>query len=460
MIPAFLDRWIYDATGPGPASPGDRLAAYQLDCLNRSLAHARSSSRFYRDRLSGAAPLTGLKDMAALPLTRPGHIRKSPKSFLAVSQDEISRIATLATSGTTAAPKRLFFTGRDLDRTLDFFKAVLAPLMAPGDTGLIFLPGSTRASAGDLIKTAMEALGARPRVPGIITDFKPAADLVEQTGPALIIGMPVQILALGEYMKSTGSLTTRIPWAILTADHLPAALAGRVEALLGGKVLNHYGMTETGFGGAIQCPAREGLHLRLPDLFFEIIDPATGAQLPPGVWGEVAVTTLNRRGMPLIRYRTGDVSRIIDTPCACGSPYPRLDRIRNRQAESADSAGVPLTMADLDDILFSLPGVVDFSARISKGKNIQVNNGANNWTTNPINNRTNKDTGPKRGTPVLDIELMGLAPLPRNIDIDPDRSPGLKTAIESGRLRMGRITTRKFDFRNTYVGKRQILYNE
>lgn len=123
-------------------------------------------------------------------------------------------------------------------------------------------------------------------------------------------------------MKSTGTLR-RIPHVILTADHVPAALVGRVENLLDAKVLNHYGMTETGFGAAIQCSARETLHLRHPDLFFEIVDP-TGNLLSPGEWGEIVITTLNRKCMPLIWYRTGDVSRILDAPCACGSPLHRI----------------------------------------------------------------------------------------------------------------------------------------
>ena len=434
----FLDTWINRVMGL-PPSPTDQLEAFgrwQLEALNRTITHARDHSRFYRETLSSLADvlLKNLKDMTALPFTRPADIQENPKAFLALSQGDISRIVTLNTSGTTAAPKRIFFTDEDLDRVVDFFTAVLTAIMNPGETGLIFLPGETRAGAGDLIKIAMEAVQAHAMVPGIIRNFGSAADLVRSTRPSLIIGMPVQILGLCEYMKSMGSLPN-IPHVILTADHVPAALVDRVEHLLGATVLNHYGMTETGFGGAIQCPARDKLHPRHPDLFFEIIDPA-GKLLPPGQWGEIVVTTLNRKGMPLIRYRTGDVSRILDAPCACGSPFPRLDRIRNRQAVKSDTAGHHgLTIADLDDLFFSLPGVVDFTACI------------------------HTKTDARQAIPTLDIELMGLEPFTQNLHIDPGLLPGLKTAIESGWLRMGRIIVRAFDFRNTYVTKRQIQYN-
>lgn len=438
MNAPFLDTWITRTMGI-PFSSSARLEAFesrQLAALNRTIIHAREHSRFYKQSFSGIkdVPLRELKDMAALPFTRPADIQENPKGFLALSQGEISRIVTLNTSGTTAAPKRIFFTDEDLGRVVDFFTAVLTSIMNPGETGLIFLPGDTRASAGDLIRKAMQAVQARPKVPGIIRDFGPAADLVRSTRPSLLIGMPVQILALSEYMKSTGILPD-IAHVILTADHVPAPLVDRVEDLLGAKVLNHYGMTEIGFGGAIQCPLRENLHLRHPDLFFEIVDPA-GKPLPPGQWGEIVVTTLNRMGMPLIRYRTGDVSRILDTPCACGSPFPRLDQVRNRRRVHADTAGRHgLTMADLDDLLFSLPGVVDFTACI------------------------NDKTDSEQGIPTLDIELMGLEPLTQRIHIDPGTLPGLTMALETGRLRMGRITVRAFDFRNTYVTKRQIQFN-
>nr|WP_319396905.1 AMP-binding protein [uncultured Desulfobacter sp.] len=434
MNAPFLDTWV-SRTMELQSSSTDLLGAFerrQLAAVNQTIAHARNHSRFYREFFTGIsdAPLKDLKEVAILPFTRPADIQENSKGFLAISQGEISRIVTLNTSGTTADPKRIFFTDGDLGSVEDFFMAVLTAIMNPGETGLVFLPGDTRASAGDLIRTAMQAAQAKAVVPGIIRDFGPAADLVRSRRPSLLVGMPVQILALCEYMKSTGRLPD-IAHVILTADHVPAPLVARVEALSGAKVLNHYGMTEIGFGGAVQCPAQEGLHPRHADLFFEIIDRA-GNPLPPGQWGEIVVTTLNRTGMPLIRYRTGDVSRILDTPCACGSPFPRLDRIRNRQRVEGDGPDAQrLTMADLDDILFSLPGVVDFKACI--------------------------DT--QTDMPTLDIELMGLESLIEPVHIDSGVFPGLTAALEAGRLRMGKITVRAFDFSNTYVTKRQIQFN-
>lgn len=93
---------------------------------------------------------------------------------------------------------------------------------------------------------------------------------------------------------------------------------------------DHWGMTETGYGGAVECSGHQGCHIRELDLHIEIIDPVTTEPLSDGQWGEIVVTTLTRTGQVLIRYRTQDISRIIPGPCPCGSVIRRLDTIAGR----------------------------------------------------------------------------------------------------------------------------------
>ena len=95
-------------------------------------------------------------------------------------------------------------------------------------------------------------------------------------------------------------------------------------------VLDHYGSTESAFAGAVQCRCREGRHVRALDLLLEIVHPVTGKVLPAGETGELVITTLQRRAMPLLRYRTGDMASLLDGPCACGSPLPRLGPVLGR----------------------------------------------------------------------------------------------------------------------------------
>jgi len=430
---SFLDRWICRRAGfgySGRVADRHRLESFQAAALTRTLAHAAGNSRFYGEHLSGISPDTvdSLGDISALPFTFPADLLGGSGRFACVSQGRVSRIVTLESSGTTDRPKRLIFTREDLEMTVDFFAACLGTLMVPGDRGLIFLPGATPASAGDLIGQAMVRIGAVPRVQGLVGDAGEAVREIREVRPRVLIGMPVQVLALGEMMA--GENGPEIPWIILTADHVSPPAADRIQQRFNCRVLSHYGLTETCFGGAIQCPAGEGLHIRHPHLMVEIVDPGSGRPLAPGQWGEIAVTTLDRRAMPLIRYRTGDVSRLLDCPCACGSPFPRLDRIRNRQAEGIRlGSGLTLTMADLDDALFPLEGVVDFAAEIHEDG----------------------------GTPVLSLVVETMVPVaPEDIEGILTRSGRVKKAIDRGRLSLENVSVRVCSFDPSYVGKRLI----
>jgi len=121
---------------------------------------------------------------------------------------------------------------------------------------------------------------------------------------------------------------------------------------MGSKLYPHYGSRECGLGGAVTCPAFEGMHLRENHIIPEIIDEQ-GNVLPDGQYGELVLTTIGADAMPLIRYRTGDYTRILP-PCKCGGVTKRLDAVSRREGE--------LSMEELDSILFRVPGLVDYRA--------------------------------------------------------------------------------------------------
>jgi phenylacetate-coenzyme A ligase PaaK-like adenylate-forming protein len=124
-------------------------------------------------------------------------------------------------------------------------------------------------------------------------------------------------------------------------------------------------MTEMGLGGGVECQDRYGMHLREADLFFEVINPDTGELVEDGEMGEVVFTTLTRKGMPLIRYRTGDLSRFIQGRCTCGSDIKRLDRINCRLDNILRiNDHITLTLAELDNLLFSIEGVINYDAEL------------------------------------------------------------------------------------------------
>ena len=143
-----------------------------------------------------------------------------------------------------------------------------------------------------------------------------------------------------------------------------------IQAAWGCRVFEHYGMTEMGYGGGVQCAARRGYHLREADLYCEVVDPVTGRPCPPGEPGEVVFTTLTREAMPLIRYRTGDLAAWEEGPCPCGSDLPLLGLVQGRLERGVMlNSGRRLTMPELDETVLPVPGVVGFAAKYSDGEN-------------------------------------------------------------------------------------------
>ena len=276
-------------------------------------------------------------------------------------------MVTLGSSGTTGQPKRIFFTREDQELTIDFFQVGMSTFTAPGDRVLILLPVERPGSVGDLLAIALERMGASGIRHGLVRDVGHTLTVMANEGVNGVVGVPTQVLALVRNAGMEKSNRLRLKSALLTMDHVPQAIVRAVEASWGCRVYNHYGMTEMGLGGGVECQARRGYHLREADLYLEIIDPINGRTVPEGEYGEVVFTTLTRRGMPLIRYRTGDISRFIPGDCPCGTVLRTLEKVRGRISNRVDLGnGHCLTMADLDEALFPIDGVWNFTASLSR----------------------------------------------------------------------------------------------
>ena len=370
-----LEAWIREKARIDPGLTGrffvEALEDYQLRRLNEIIDYARRNSPFYRRHLAAlpVAPLSVLSDIAQIPFTTPSDIANDPFSFLAVPQDDVARIVTLRTSGSTGEAKRLFFTEGDLELTLDFYHHGMSTLVRPGQRVAIFFPGEIPDSVGDLLLRGLQRMDVHAFVYGLVTNPIHAAEAVASFGAHCIVGIPTQVLAVA--CSPTGAAIGKgsIESVLLSADYVPRALAETLEEVWGCRVFSHYGMTEMGHGGGVECEALDGYHLREADLYFEVVDHETGEPCSDGMIGEVVFTTLTRRGMPLIRYRTGDIARIIHQPCPCGSVLRRMDRVRGRWNGvvrlDPDST---LTLSDMDEALFRLPGLLDYRATVSKGR--------------------------------------------------------------------------------------------
>jgi len=355
-----------DSSTPVPLAA---IRRYQMEKLAETVAYARQRSPFYREKFADLPSLGGAAEetFAALPFTSEEELRLHGGEMLCVSQDEVARIITMQSSGTTGSPKRLFFSENDLEQTLDFFHHGMQALVAPGERVLLLLPGKSPDSAGDLLARGLARMEVRSRIYGLVADPETAARELAAHPCEVLLGFPVQILALARCAAALKVDIGRIKSVLLCSDYIPQAVGQALSELWQCRVFSHYGTVETGLGGGVECEARNGCHLREADLFFEVICSRAGAVLPPGEYGEIVFTTLNRRAMPLIRYRTGDYGRLLPGSCPCGSNIRRLDQVRGRinQVRELEN-GCNLSMADLDETLLPVPGILDFQAVLDR----------------------------------------------------------------------------------------------
>jgi phenylacetate-coenzyme A ligase PaaK-like adenylate-forming protein len=367
-----LERWIAGWIGaPEQSLTRAAIQQHQLKALQETLAWAREHSEFYRRRMSALCDgiPNSLEDFARIPLTSAANLAENMPGFLCVPQDEISRVVTLQSSGTSGAPKRIFFTAADQELALDFFANGVAGVAAAGERMLIALPGEREGSVGYQLAKGVARAGVIPIAHGLSVDPEATLAHMEREGATCVIGLPVQMLALAMHESAVGNrVMRRLHSIVLCSDHVAESLVRTLRLRSGAEIFEHYGMTEMGLGGGVDCEAHMGYHLREADLYFEIIDAETGRTLPDGETGEVVFTTLNRRGMPLIRYRTGDVSRFVPGPCGCGTALKRLERVRGRvDGDIRVGAGGRLNIAMLDEVLFAIPGLLDFTATLFEG---------------------------------------------------------------------------------------------
>lgn len=329
-----------------PEVTRESLDALQLKKLNAVLAREKARGGFYKNL---PEHLDSLDMLSTLPFTTEEDLAQNAPGLLLCSQAEIRRILSDATSGTTGTAKRVFYTEGDLEGTVELFMAGLGELIFSGSVTMICFPFSGPNGLGELIAEAVTKLGARPLKLGAGLSYREYAAVLEQERPDTFVGMPVQLLSLLR-VCGRGSLRR----ALVSGDACPEAVLRGCEELLGTRLFPHYGSREMALGGAICCPTHEGMHLRENHVIAEIIDNA-GCPLPPGEIGELVITTIGMKAMPLIRYRTGDYTRILPGPCRCGSEVLRLDTVTRKGT---------CQLAALDETLFSLRFVADYRAEI------------------------------------------------------------------------------------------------
>ncbi len=331
MQRCVLDTWLMQKLGA--LAQVDFLQALQVEKWQRllkTLKYARAHSSFYARALQDCdLDSLSIQDFSKIPFTT-AYDLQNPEQLLCVSQSQVARMVTLQTSGTTAKPKRLAFSYDDLNATKDFFAVGMSQLIKTQQRLLVLWPGATRPhGVSSLLSEALKQNGIEVFCGEASTTEHSLKQELDKHNPHTIVAAPQQLYVLIKILKQQNTKQLALRSILSSAEHLDAELEQSLQQY-GLLVLDHYGTTETGYGGGVECLAKNGYHLRELDLFVEIINPNTLEPVDTGLEGEVVITTLSRKAMPLIRYRTGDVASILQGPCPCGSPLPRLAKIKGR----------------------------------------------------------------------------------------------------------------------------------
>jgi phenylacetate-coenzyme A ligase PaaK-like adenylate-forming protein len=401
--------------------PREKLLEYQLRLLNETLSMAGEKSRFYAERLAGyfengRARLSSIDELTSLPFTYADDLSAGMENFICEPPGRISRIVSLPTSGSTGPSKRIAFSKSDLDATVEYFSYGMSQMVASGDKVMICLPGRSDYGVAHLLSIGLEGFGAEPVVYGAVSDLDDAVARLSDVRPDCVVGMPVQVLMMAERFDAAARFHDRPnppATVLLSADHAADGLKRRIAGIWDCEVFDHYGSTETGYGCALECGRHEGLHLRETDMCFEVVDPS-GKPLPPGKEGELVFTTLTRRGMPLVRYRTGDVTSFIEGPCECGRTLRRITPPKRVRGATFRAGGKTFFLSELDDVVFRDRHVLDYRAEVTDGEltSLRV------WTSSGGFDPCRLNDALTRALPVTKIDI--------SIAAAGEISPGLK----------------------------------
>lgn len=329
---------------------------YNIKKFNETIKRARKSS-FYIEKLKDIKNIQKLEDIERIPFTVEEDIRKNYKKMMCVSIGEIERIVHINTSGSTGESKTIFFTKEDLEYTINFFSHGLSQISSKNDKMLILMPFKNENSVGDLVAKSVSRFGVNPLKYGLIENFDHVLESLKISDS--IVGSPVQIQALARYSKFKKKIK-KLKGILISSDFILKETVNEIEDIFQCKVFNHYGMTETAYGGAVECNHHLGMHPRENDIYIEIINPLTNEKMKDGEYGEIVLTTFNREAMPLIRYKTGDKGRFLAKRCICDKNLQCMDYIKGRIKREKDKFNI----YQMDELIFKNKNIIDYKLEI------------------------------------------------------------------------------------------------
>lgn len=340
-------------------APREELQKLQLRRLRATLKNAAENVPLHRERMKAARikpqDIRSLEDLRNLPFTVKTDLRDHyPFGMFARPRAKLLRLH--ASSGTTGKPTVVGYTKKDLDTWSDLMARSMACGGArPGDVvhnayGYGLFTGGLGAHYG------AERLGATV-VPMSGGATERQVLLIKDFGARVLCATPSYALNIAEVAERDGVdlRDSALEIGLFGAEPWSDAMRREIQVRLGLKAVDLYGLSEIlGPGVAVECDAQDGLHGWEDHFLFEVIDPETGRPVPEGQAGELVITTLTKEGLPMIRYRTRDITRVTTSRCACGRTHLRLRRITGRDDDMLIIRGVNVYPSQIEAALVGM----------------------------------------------------------------------------------------------------------
>jgi phenylacetate-CoA ligase len=343
--------------------PREALQALQLKRLQQTMQRVYESVPYYRESFKKANitpdDVKSLDDLQKIPFTLKQDMRDNyPYGLFAAPLDKIVRIH--ASSGTTGKPTVVGYTQRDIDNWSELMARSFAAAGAHSGDILHNAYGYGLFTGGLGAHYGAEKLGASV-IPMSGGNTKKQIMIMQDFGSTILTCTPSYCLYLAEAAAEEGIDIRELPLrvGIHGAEPWSEQMRDEIEEKLGIKAIDIYGLSEIlGPGVAIECiEAQSGLHIWEDHFIPEIINPDTGEVLPHGEQGELVITTITKEGIPMIRYRTRDITRINPEPCVCGRTHVRLERMSGRSDDMLIIRGVNVFPSQIESILMKIEGV-------------------------------------------------------------------------------------------------------
>jgi phenylacetate-CoA ligase len=340
----------------------EALERLQLARLRTTLARVYVNVPLYRRKFDEAGfrpeQLETLADLQRVPFTVKDDLRSAyPYGMFAVPLRDIVRVHS--SSGTTGQITVVGYTRGDLDRWADLMARTYACAGATADDVIQVTYGYGLFTGGLGAHYGSERLGALT-VPISGGNTARQVQVLRDFGVTVLACTPSYALLIAETAEEMGIDVRELPLRVglFGAEPWSEGMREQIEARMGIAAIDIYGLSEVmGPGVASECVAHDGLHVFEDHFLIEILDPETLRPVPDGETGEVAFTTLTKEGIPVIRYRTRDISRIIAGECSCGRTFRRMERVTGRTDDMLIIRGVNVYPSQIEQVLMGIAGV-------------------------------------------------------------------------------------------------------